>query len=636
MSERAIDRLLAAGIFTIVLTTTVAVSGRQGVHRDEAYYMDAGEQYAGYWEKTLRGQLDHPFSDGSIRRFWDYNHEHPPLMKLLYGFSWRLLHRCDCAREAKWHAGAAVLRAGRHGTLPIFSEITAFRFPTMICFALLCALVFLWSVEAHRVRTGKDGGGRAGALAAALLMAAQPRAFFHAQTASFDLPAAMFWFATTWAYWKALASRRQVLAGLGVGALYGLFLATKLQSFFLPFALQGHYGLILCGHLLRLYRRAGSIGERILLAGAMVLAFVPVVCVFAYLVATWDERRRQGAPNAPNGIFAMFYLSPLVVTALWPWLWHHGVARFGGYIGFHWKHVHYNFEYLGTNYNRPPYPWHEPLGLLVTTAPVVLLALALAGGVFLARRGIAALRHAASSRRAGGLDPRATAPIVDGRATSLLWLACAVTPVAPFFLGNTPIFGETKHWLGAMPFLAVAAGVAVEALIDRLALEIPRLRRIAIAAAVVTIAVVPAAVETWRSHPYGLSHYNALAGGAPGGADLGMNRQFWGYSVRGLLPWFNANLPEGSRIYLHDWNHDSYEMYLRDGLLRPDLRDAGMEIGGVRSSDTALVIHEKHFNKYEYMIWDVYKTVRPAQVLTYDGVPLVTVYRRAERAEQPR
>jgi len=28
--------------------------------------------------------------------FWGDNHEHPPLMKTLYGLSWRLFHRCDC------------------------------------------------------------------------------------------------------------------------------------------------------------------------------------------------------------------------------------------------------------------------------------------------------------------------------------------------------------------------------------------------------------------------------------------------------------------------------------------------------------------------------------------------------------
>jgi hypothetical protein len=41
-----------------------------------------------------------------------------------------------------------------------------------------------------------------------------------------------------------------------------------------------------------------------------------------------------------------------------------------------------------------------------------------------------------------------------------------------------------------------------------------------------------------------------------------------------------------------------------------------------------MVIHEKHFNKYEYWIWDFYGTTRPDLVLTDEDVPIVTVYRR--------
>jgi len=103
-----------------------------------------------------------------------------------------------------------------------------------------------------------------------------------------------------------------------------------------------------------------------------------------------------------------------------------------------------------------------------------------------------------------------------------------------------------------------------------------------------------------------------------------MNRQFWGYSVNTLLPWLNATLPRGARLFPHDWNHDSWDMYLRERQLRPDI----VETGAVAGSDAALVIHEQHFNDFDYAIWDEYGHVQPAQVLTLDGVPLVSVYLR--------
>ena len=45
--------------------------------------------------------------------------------------------------------------------------------------------------------------------------------------------------------------------------------------------------------------------------------------------------------------------------------------------------------------------------------------------------------------------------------------------------------------------------------------------RIAVPAALLVVAVVPAVVEVAHSQPYGLSEYNALAGGPAGGAPLG-------------------------------------------------------------------------------------------------------------------
>src|SRR6185436_16829921 len=103
--------------------------------------------------------------------------------------------------------------------------------------------------------------------------------------------------------------------------------------------------------------------------------------------------------------------------------------------------------------------------------------------------------------------------------------------------------------------------------------------------------------EVVRSHPYQLSYYNALAGGYAGGADLGMNRQFWGYSPRGMLDWINKNVEQNAAIYFHDLNQETYLAYVREGMLRRDIRYAGFDEPGIRGSRYAMVIHEKHFGK---------------------------------------
>ena len=130
-----------------------------------------------------------------------------------------------------------------------------------------------------------------------------------------------------------------------------------------------------------------------------------------------------------------------------------------------------------------------------------------------------------------------------------------------------------------------------------------------------------------------------------------MNRQFWGVAARGVLPEL-ATLPPGS-VYSHDAS-PAWGWYRRLGLLpNPDwllgwirgvpawawyqrtlerlprgYPDSGQEVGGINASKYALVIHELHFNRHDYLIWKAYGTVRPVFVLRSDGVPIVSLYRR--------
>jgi hypothetical protein len=218
--------------------------------------------------------------------------------------------------------------------------------------------------------------------------------------------------------------------------------------------------------------------------------------------------------------------------------------------------------------------------------------------------------------------------------------------MGPFFLGSTPIFGAEKHWAPAIPSICIVAGVglvwAARRLAAQLAPKLPQVTARAMHGAVIAIvggaAVLAAAAETAASHPSALTHYNALAGGAPGGADLGMNRQFWGNSARGVLAWVARLAPPPGApdvpVYSHDaapaWNH-----YARLGLLPPGLPEAGHDVGGIARSSIAFVIHELHFARIEFLIWQAYGTARPSFVLRLDGVPLITIYLRPGAALAP-
>jgi hypothetical protein len=206
-------------------------------------------------------------------------------------------------------------------------------------------------------------------------------------------------------------------------------------------------------------------------------------------------------------------------------------------------------------------------------------------------------------------------------------------PLAVIAFTGAPIFGGVKHFLAAFPYLALLAGVGLDFLVNELlaALSVAPVHGRPIVVLAVALAVGPSVAETWRSHPYGLSHYNLIAGGPAGGADLGMNRQFWGYATRGVLPWLGEHAPRNASVYWHDTNLDILNMDVREHLLRDDILDTGLEEPGVRQSNIAMVIHERHFDKYEYWIWDFYGTARPSLVVADEGVPLVTVYERPIR-----
>ena len=554
------DRRLGLLVFALALAALIAGGKTQGNTRDEGYYFDAAELYWSWYgdliDNTLHGAPQKSFTRAAIERGFGYNHEHPALMKSLFGLSWRVLHKCHCPEQMGRHP---IAYAHKHVTLGLLDEEAALRLPTDVVCALMAMLVFLLGAEAW---------SRAAGLVAATLTVAAPRLFFDSQLAAFDAPTAAMWVAVVYAYWRALGDKRW---GWRCGVVFGLALATKHNAFFLPAVLAPHW-----------------------------------------LFVAWQRRRLP--PLRP--FIYMATLGVAVYFVCWPWLWFDTIAHFRAYVAFHVHHVYYNIEYFGRNYNKPPSPLSFPYVMEALTLPVTTLALSLVGAVALIR----------DWRRARSMTPPTahdvTAPM-DNRATGLLVGINAIFPMAILTVTGAPIFGATKHFHASIPFLALLAGYAVHAISTALG---NRPRWLGPAFAVVVC--LPAVAETWRSHPYALTYYNLLAGGPAGGADLGMNRQFWGYATRGILPWIDAHARPGAPVYWHDTNQSQLNMDVREGRLRPDIGNTGLEEPGVKASNIAMVIHEKHFNKYEYWIWDFYGTARPSLVLDDEGVPIVTVYER--------
>jgi 4-amino-4-deoxy-L-arabinose transferase-like glycosyltransferase len=406
---------------------------------------------------------------------------------------------------------------------------------------------------------GRRTLGRAGGLVAALSFAFVPRVFFHAHLACFDLPVCAMWLLTSYVYSRSLESPRRVWV-LAAGVVYGLLLDTKHNSWIFPFALLLHFALTRGLPLLRDLRQKAAWRLRIPLA--------------------WP---------------AMLLLGPLIFFALWPWLWHDTLARLREYVTFHIGHEYYNMEFLGRTYWKPPMPRGYAWLMTIATVPLITLVLA-AIGVF---------------------SQLAARP----RSDYVFWGVSILASYAPWLSSNTPIFGGTKHWMTAYPFLCLFAGLGFTKVVEALRAWRPRLVHPLWVGACVLIGPV---VMTLHAHPFGLSAYTPLVGGAPGAATLGLNRTFWGYTTQSLAPFINQSAPRRASVYVHDTALQSFAMYQEDGRLRPDLR-ATLDIA---SSDLALYQHEPHMSRVEQQIWIEYGSVSPDAIAAFDGVPIAWAYIR--------
>jgi len=537
-----------------------------GYARDEGFYFQAARAY----EEWLVLLVDNRAQAlDQVDSYWRVNHEHPALIKTLFALSHIITFN----------------------KLELFShEGTSYRFAGMVVSGLGVGLVYLWGTRAQ---------GRLAGLVAALSLAAMPRFFFHAHLACFDAPVVTMWTLCAYCWWRSLG-RSHRMWSIAVGISFGLALNTKHNSWFIPIVCVAH-------------------------------ALLLQVPAMAHGIDRAALRRR-----AVRSLVAMATIGPLLFLATWPWLWTETGTRLQQYALFHLHHVYYNMEFLGRNYFEPPMPRGYAFVMTAATVPTITLLLFVLGVGRSAWRDWRVpvnnlLRYVWGARKAP--TPKRVEPAHGAAAdpaTTLLWLLAIAVQYAAWLRPTTPIFGGTKHWMTAYPFVALFAGSALAATV-RYARAKWRSSRLAFAtrlvdlelAFAVSVLVAPV-VETAHSHPWALSSYSPIVGGASGGATLGLNRGFWGYTTGAVTPYLNDAAASGSRLYIHDTALPAWDMLRRDGRVRRDIRG----VWGVVGSDLSLYHHEKHMAVEEHQAWIAYGTRAPVHIAGIDGVPVVWIYRR--------
>lgn len=566
-ATRNVDPLIGAGIGLVYVLWLLGTARSLGFSRDEGFYFSASSEYE-RWFNLLLSTPGKALERAAIDPIWTANHEHPSLVKSFFALSHHFFW-------GKWK---------------IFEDqSTAFRFPGMLFMGLALWITYLFGARAFSRRAG---------ILAALLLGLMPNVFYHAHLACFDVPIMAMWIACIFTYWRA--EREGGLGwALAAGVVFGLTLETKHNAWMLPGVFLPHALLV-----------HGSAMAR--------------------------ETSKTARLPIPASLLAMATIGPAVFILLWPWLWNDTLPRIQEYVNFHLHHDYYNIEFLGVTYFGPPSPKSYMPVMIAATVPTVTLVLFAVGAFDRLRVLVARLFAWASSTLERAFAWPKEAPPSDPQQTDVLLFLSLAVPLAVFLLPRTPIFGGTKHWITAYPALAIFAGrgfdlvaTHIEALLrERTAWSDTKQRWVVALAAALTC-LAPFAV-TRHAHPFGLSAYVPFFGGTAGGADLGLNRQFWGFTTQSLDPWFRANTKPGDTVYIMDTAWQSWQRMINEKRIPPWLRG----VGSPAEATISIVHHEQHMNEVDFNIWTEYGTTSPEYVLTHDGVPIISVYRRP--ADLPR
>jgi hypothetical protein len=591
------DRRIALALGLVTFAVLWATEKLVGFVRDESVYFAAAEQFARWWA-LLFHQPSLALTDRVITQAFDFNHEHPMAMKMLFGWSNALF-----AQTLHWVRPA-----------------TGFRLPAFAIAALIPALLHLW---------GSVLWGRRAGLFAALSFFVVPRHFFHAHLSCFDMPVAAMWLLVVYLFWRA---EEDLLLAPWTGVAFGLALATKHNAFFLPVVLAP-FGVLAA------WRVAGQQARTLLVRWLR----WPSPLVYAApagrprpggLVRTWEllaadlrgggalrpwpprPSHRSGGPRrlrtgAAGGDGLLGPLSsPALAVA-------HPPGRSPGLV----LQLPCHPRPLRLTYFDQVPAAALPAGLrLVVTALTVPVSLGVPMAVGLVRTWL---------RNLGDLVPALARRFGRGGSTEWLLGVNALFSILLISHPDVPHFGGVKHWLPSMPFLALLGAREVDRAVSALGQVVGFAeRRVNVLAAVFGILLLlPGLTATAHVHPYGTSAYGELAGGIPGAASLGLQRQYWSNNVTGVLPWINAHARAGERLWLHEVNGLSFRDYQRNGMLRPDVVPAG----GPEDADIAAVQYHQEFREQEVLVWQAFGTQVPSTGLYLDETPQVVVYRRPPR-----
>lgn len=429
--------------------------------------------------------------------------------------------------------------------------VIAMRLPTAAFFGLTVALIYL---------LGRRGFGRLAGFSAAVFYLLMPRVFGHAHIAASETLLA---FSVVFVVWAYLLAMEVTLASLLVAFAFAIAILTKVNALLLPLP------LMIWGQIYKRNRYASS-------------------------------------------VFAMVFLSPLLVFALWPWLWQNGVLKFLQYLAFYAQHQSTSVFYLGRmwGYNHGgPAPWHYPFLITILSLPEWML-LFLTFGIL----------------RAIGQSWKRPVPVLFLLMAGLAFLVAA--------LPGQPKYDGERLFFSAFPFIALLCGGGFAGLFFLIpqpkdATHQNRAYRNWIGGLVLLAFILLGIVDLAVSYPNHLNYYNWIAGRPKGALKRGFETSYWGEALNNeVIDELNRSVAPGQTVRPLALNALALTNLQAWNKLRRDIK-----ISDVENPDWfVLQVRQGMMGRVERHL---HESVTPYRTFYAQGVPRIQLFKITTSAAAP-
>jgi len=468
----------------------------------------------------------------------------------------------DDAIKAAWHSNPyyvphppfSRLLSGltKAALVPFMDKFTAYRVAPALFFALLVTVMYLWMTAVFDRVTG---------LFSALALVLIPNLFGFAHFAVTDMPLTAMWVLTVYCFWKGLKDWRWSVA---LGIVWGLTLSTKFPALLIPIP------LLLWAHLY--HRRAYT-----------------------------------------NNVFALSFLSPLVMIASQPYLWRQTFLRivqflYEGVSRGYRPETNFAIFFRNRLLSSSDLPWFYPSFMTAVTIPETILVLILIGLVALV-----------------WVKPQ--------REVMMLFVFNAMFILVMGLFPGAVLHDVNRLMLPVLPFLIGLASCGFFVLVRYLAERgqgISVLQRIhylreKLIGAVFLLVLIPPVLDLLAYHPYELSYYNRLVGGIRGAYKHGLEVTYFTEAFTPqFLSFLNRQLPPNASINA-SFSNPIFEYYQKENRLRRDLR-----ITDTKDFDFYILLaRQSAFSKFDRSLFKTHP--RPFYVYGLESVPLVSIYKAKNR-----